>query len=83
MLSLSARVKLVAPITLVPFTLQTMTLHYLLFIHGARAWRYVATYVLLGLAGLPIFAYGGGLAYVLSPTFGCLIGFIFGDVDSQ
>jgi biotin transport system substrate-specific component len=32
-------------------------------------------YVVLGLAGLPIFANGGGPAYVLQPTFGYLLGF--------
>lgn len=77
-LFLGARIKIIAPFTLVPFTLQTATLHYLLFIHGARTWRYVAVYVLLGLAGLPVFAYGGGLGYMLSPTFGYLIGFVVG-----
>jgi len=77
-LSLSARIKVIAPFTPVPFTLQTMALHYLLFMHGARAWRYIATYILLGLAGLPVFAYGGGLAYVLSPTFGYIAGFVVG-----
>lgn len=77
-LSLGARIKVVAPFTPVPFTLQTMALHYLLFIHGAKAWKYVATYVLLGLAGVPVFAYGGGLTYVLSPTFGYITGFVVG-----
>lgn len=33
-------------------------------------------YLLLGLAGLPIFASGGGIMYVLHPTFGYLLGFI-------
>ena len=33
-------------------------------------------YVGLGLAGLPIFAAGGGLGYVFNPSFGYLIGFI-------
>jgi biotin transport system substrate-specific component len=32
-------------------------------------------YVLLGLAGAPIFAKGGGLGYVLQPTFGYLLGY--------
>lgn len=32
-------------------------------------------YLFLGLAGLPIFANGGGPAYVLQPTFGYLLGF--------
>lgn len=36
----------------------------------------VAVYVLLGLAGLPIFAAGGGFGYIFRPSFGYLIGFI-------
>lgn len=36
----------------------------------------VAVYVLLGLAGVPIFAAGGGIAYVLRPSFGYLVAFI-------
>lgn len=36
----------------------------------------VAVYVLLGLVGLPIFAAGGGIAYVLRPSFGFLAAFI-------
>lgn len=34
-----------------------------------------ALYLLIGLAGLPVFAMGGGLAYILHPTFGYLLGF--------
>ena len=40
---------------------------------GATA---VMTYILLGLIGVPVFASGGGPAYVLQPTFGYLIGFV-------
>ena len=36
----------------------------------------VAAYILMGLLGIPVFAAGGGLGYVLQPTFGYLIGFI-------
>lgn len=36
----------------------------------------VAVYVLMGLLGVPIFAMGGGLSYLLQPTFGYLFGFI-------
>jgi biotin transport system substrate-specific component len=36
----------------------------------------VAAYVLLGLLGVPVFASGGGPAYVLQPTFGYLLAFI-------
>lgn len=37
----------------------------------------VLTYLLIGLMGIPIFAHGGGLGYILKPTFGFLIGFAF------
>lgn len=36
----------------------------------------VACYVILGLIGLPIFAAGGGIGYVLRPSFGYLLGFV-------
>lgn len=36
----------------------------------------VLAYVLIGLAGVPIFAAGGGISYVLRPSFGYLVGFI-------
>lgn len=35
-------------------------------------------YIILGLIGLPIFAGGGGVSYILKPSFGYLIGFIAG-----
>ncbi len=35
-------------------------------------------YIALGLLGLPIFSGGGGLGYVLKPSFGYLIGFVAG-----
>ncbi|MGN0613569.1 MAG: biotin transporter BioY [Porcipelethomonas sp.] len=38
----------------------------------------VGAYVFLGLIGVPIFAEGGGIYYVLKPTFGYLVGFILG-----
>lgn len=36
------------------------------------------SYVLLGLAGLPVFDRGGGLNYLLQPNFGYLLGFALG-----
>ena len=35
----------------------------------------VLTYLAVGLAGVPVFAAGGGPAYLLRPTFGFLLGF--------
>jgi biotin transport system substrate-specific component len=34
------------------------------------------TYLTIGITGIPWFSMGGGLAYILSPTFGYLVGFI-------
>ncbi len=67
------------PIPVVPFTLQFLftTLAGLL-LGGRRGAISVLCYVLIGLAGLPIFSEGGGIFYVLHPTFGYLIGFIIG-----
>lgn len=36
----------------------------------------VAVYLIIGLVGFPVFAAGGGIGYVLRPTFGYLIGFM-------
>ena len=36
----------------------------------------VAVYVAVGLAGIPVFAAGGGIQYVFRPSFGYLLGFI-------
>jgi biotin transport system substrate-specific component len=33
-------------------------------------------YLILGLLGLPVFSGGGGLSYIMRPSFGYLIGFI-------
>ncbi|MDO4288682.1 MAG: biotin transporter BioY [Eubacterium sp.] len=36
----------------------------------------MGVYLLIGLLGIPIFAGGGGIGYVLKPTFGYLLGFV-------
>lgn len=36
----------------------------------------VSVYVIIGLVGFPVFAAGGGITYILRPTFGYLLGFI-------
>ena len=37
-----------------------------------------AVYIAMGLIGIPVFASGGGLSYVLMPSFGYIIGFVVG-----
>lgn len=67
------------PVPVCPFTLQFFFTTMAGIILGAkRGALSVLIYTLLGLAGLPIFAEGGGFWYVLKPTFGYMIGFILG-----
>ena len=66
------------PIGLIPVSLQSVFVLLAGLILGAkRGALAVLLYVLLGLAGLPVFTGGGGPQYVLSPTFGYLVGMIF------
>ena len=38
----------------------------------------VSLYIIIGLLGFPVFASGGGIGYLLKPTFGFLLGYIVG-----
>ncbi len=76
-LALAASAKLQVPLGPVPFTMQTYVVLVLGALLGKRlAGASVALYLLEGLAGLPVFASGGGLAYLTSPSFGYLVGFL-------
>lgn len=67
------------PVPLWPFTLQTLFTTMAGLLLGPR-WGTLScvAYMLLGLAGLPIFTGGGGPQYVFQPTFGCIVGFAVG-----
>lgn len=67
------------PVPFVPFTLQTMFVTTAGLILGSKAGALsAALYMGIGLAGLPIFAQGGGIGYIFKPSFGYIIGFIVG-----
>ena len=67
------------PVPVVPFTLQYLfTMLAGLLLGAKRGAIAVLAYMLLGLAGLPIFTEGGGLWYLLKPSFGYIIGFVIG-----
>lgn len=67
------------PVPVVPFTLQYLfTMLAGLLLGSKRGTISVVAYMLLGLAGLPIFSEGGGLWYVFKPSFGYIIGFCLG-----
>lgn len=67
------------PVPVVPFTLQFLFTMLAGLLLGSRLGAIsVAVYTALGLMGAPIFAEGGGLWYVMKPSFGYMIGFILG-----
>ena len=67
------------PIPYLPFTLQLLFTTLAGLILGSRlGGMSVIMYLILGLAGVPIFTEGGGLMYVVKPTFGYLLGFAIG-----
>lgn len=67
------------PVPYMPITLQTFFVLLSGNILGGK-WGAVSAglYLSLGLVGLPVFTEGGGLWYVLKPSFGYIIGFVFG-----
>ena len=67
------------PAPLGVFTLQLLFTTLAGLLLGARKGAAsVGCYIVLGLIGLPIFASGGGIFYVLEPSFGYIIGFAVG-----
>ena len=75
LMAVSAHVRI--PFIPVPATLQSMTVALIAAAFGARLG--VATlllYIVEGLSGLPVFTSGAGPAYVFSPTFGFIVGWV-------
>lgn len=67
------------PTPLVPITLQlAICLLTGILLGGTLGSSSVIIYVAMGLLGLPVFAYGGGISYIFRPSFGYNIGFIVG-----
>lgn len=77
LISVGAYIKV--PVPVCPFTLQFLfTTLAGIVLGGKKGAVSVAVYIILGLAGMPVFAGGGGISYVFQPTFGYLIGFCAG-----
>ena len=67
------------PVPPIPFTLQTMFVVLAgLMLGGNMGCISALLYMILGIIGIPIFTGGGGICYVLKPTFGYIIGFCVG-----
>jgi biotin transport system substrate-specific component len=67
------------PVPLVPFTMQTFFIVLAGMLLGKKLGAASAlVYLAVGLIGIPVFTQGGGIGYVLKPSFGYLIGFVAG-----
>lgn len=67
------------PIGVIPISLTNLVIYIAVYILGCRRGTIsFLVYLLIGTAGVPVFsAYSGGVAKLLGPTGGYLIGFIF------
>ena len=75
LLAISSKIQ--TPFTLVPATMQTFVVLFLGMILGYKlATVSIILYLIEGSFGLPVFAKGGGFAYLICPTGGYLIGFV-------
>ena len=76
LLILSAKIKV--DLYPVPMTLQPLAVLLIAMLCGRNiAVASVSLYLFQGMVGIPVFAYGGGLPYLLGPTGGFLFGFLF------
>lgn len=67
------------PIPAVPFTMQFFFTNLAGILLGSKKGAIsTLTYLLLGIIGVPVFTAGGGPGYVFVPSFGYIIGFVFG-----
>ena len=65
----------------VPMTLQPLAVLMIAMLCGRNiSVAAVSLYLFQGMIGMPVFAYGGGLLYLLGPTGGFLIGFLFASI---
>ena len=77
--AIGAFIKIPLPPPLVPFTLQFLFCALAGVLLGSKMGALSQLiYVLVGLVGIPVFTEGGGLHYVVKPTFGYLVGFVLG-----
>ncbi len=79
LLILSAKIKV--DLYPVPMTLQPLAVLLIAMLCGRNiAVAAVSLYLFQGMVGIPVFAFGGGLLYLLGPTGGFLFGFLFASI---
>ncbi len=79
LLAISSKVQV--PFWPVPMTMQTFVIFLIGMTYGVRlSFATVTLYLFEGAVGLPVFASGGGIAYLTGPTAGYLYGMLFASV---
>mgnify|MGYP000002800215 FL=1 len=79
LLILSAKIKV--DLYPVPMTLQPLAILMIAMLCGRNiAVSAISLYLFQGIIGLPVFAYGGGFAYLMGPTGGFLLGFLIAGI---
>ncbi|MBQ6817572.1 MAG: biotin transporter BioY [Bacilli bacterium] len=75
LISISSLIRI--PIGTISITLQTLFVFLIGMMLGSK-WGVITIlcYLIIGLLGIPVFANGGGLFYILEPSFGYLLGFL-------
>jgi len=62
----------------IPLTLQTFGVFIIPLLIGFKKSIIVfLTYIIMGIAGIPVFSNGGGWSYIFEPSFGFIVGFFF------
>lgn len=79
LITLSAKISIPLSFSPIPVTIQTLVILLIGTIYGSkRSSLAVLVYISQGIIGIPVFAKtGSGFAYLLGPTGGYLIGFVF------
>ena len=79
LLAISAKIQV--PFWPVPMTMQTFVIFLIGMTYSIRlSFVTVAFYLFQGAMGLPVFAAGGGIAYLVGPTAGYLYGMLFASI---
>tara|TARA_B100000768_G_scaffold6247_1_gene7253 strand:+ start:1275 stop:1865 length:591 start_codon:yes stop_codon:yes gene_type:complete len=79
LLIVSAKIKI--DLYPVPMTLQPLAVLMIAMLCGRNiGFASIGLYLFQGMIGLPVFAYGGGMPYLMGPTGGFLIGFLIAGV---
>lgn len=74
---LTASAKISVPFIPVPMTMQTFAILVICTMYGLHLGvSTMISYLALGAIGFPVFAFGGGIAYMVGPTGGFLFGFL-------